>query len=151
MKKTIPLWLMALLLLFTACRGKEPHSSPAPRPMVTGVSLIRISPSLIDSFYEETTGTVKAETTSIVSARTMGTVTAVKVREGDPVRAGQALVTLDDRGPAEKVVQAEAAHQEALKALEAAEQKTNPWPRSPLDDTGIFIAKRLLPSRRWIR
>jgi multidrug efflux system membrane fusion protein len=121
MKKTIPLWLMALLLLFTACRGKEPHSSPPPRPMVTVVSLVRISPSRIDSFYEAS-GTVKAETTSVVAARTMGTVTAVKVREGDPVRAGQALVTLDDRGPAEKVVQAEAAHQEALKALEAAEQ-----------------------------
>jgi multidrug efflux system membrane fusion protein len=120
MKKTIPFWLIALFLLFLGCREKEPHSSHIQRPVVTGVTFVKISPSIIDSFYE-TSGTVKAGTTSVVAGRTMGTVLAVRVKEGDLVRAGEVLVTLDDRDLTEKVAQAEAAHQEARKAFEAAE------------------------------
>ncbi len=70
---------MAMLLLFMGCREKEPRSSQIQRPVVTGVTFIKISPSSIDSFYE-TSGTVKAGTTSIVASRTMGTVLAVKIQ-----------------------------------------------------------------------
>lgn len=122
MKRTLPFWLMAMLLLFIGCREKEPHpSSQAQRPEVTDVSLLKVSPSLIDSFYE-TSGTVKAGATSIVAGRSLGTVTAVKVREGDQVKAGEVLVAIDDRDLVQKVVQAETANQEALKALEVAGQ-----------------------------
>jgi RND family efflux transporter MFP subunit len=121
MKKTIPFWLIALLLLFVGCREKEPHSSHIQRPVVTGVTFVKISPTAIDSFYE-TSGTVKAGATSVVAGRTMGTVLAVKIKEGDRVRAGEVLVDLDDRDLAEKVAQAEAANQEAYQALEAAGQ-----------------------------
>ena len=121
MKRTVPFWIMALLLLFIGCREKEPRSSQIQRPVVSGVTFIKISPSSIDSFYE-TSGTVKAGTTSIVASRTMGTVLAVKIKEGDRVKAGEVLMTLDDRDMAEKVAQAEAAYQEALKGFEAAEQ-----------------------------
>lgn len=121
MKKIIFCGLLALLLLFIGCREKESRHSQIQRPLVTGVKVVRISPSLIDSYYE-TSGTVKAGTVSVVSSRTTGTVLAVRVREGDRVRAGDPLVTLDDRDLAEKVSQAEAAGQEALKASEASEQ-----------------------------
>jgi RND family efflux transporter MFP subunit len=125
MKKTIPFWLMAMLLLFIGCRGKEPQeSSRIQRPVVTGVTFITISPSSVDSFYE-TSGTVKAGTTSIVASRTMGNVLAVRAREGARVKAGEVLVTLDDRDLAEKVAQAEAANKEALKSLDVAEQNKN--------------------------
>ena len=121
MKKILPYFLIVGILLFTGCREKEPRSSQIQRPVVTGVTFIKISPSSIDSFYE-TSGTVKAGTTSIVASRTMGTVLAVKFKEGDRVKAGEVLMTLDDRDMAEKVAQAEAAYQEALKGFEAAEQ-----------------------------
>lgn len=121
MKKTIPHWVIAMLLLFGGCGGKEPHSSQIQRPVVTGVSLSRISSSLIDSTYE-TSGTVKAGATSIVAGRSLGTVTAVKIKEGDRVKAGEVLVIIDDRDLTEKVAQAAAANQEASKALEVAGQ-----------------------------
>ncbi len=121
MKKTILCWLLILLLLLIGCREKESSFSPVQRPLVTGVTVVRISPSLIDSFYE-TSGTVKAGTVSVISSRTVGTVVALKAREGDRVKAGDPLVVLDERELTEKVSQAEAAARESLKALESAEQ-----------------------------
>ncbi len=122
MKKAFPFCLMVLFLLFFGCGEKEkPPSSPVQRPLITGITLLQISPSSIDAFYE-TSGTVKAGTTSIISSRSMGTVTAVKFKEGDRVKAGQVLLTIDDHDLVQKVAEAEAANQEASKALEAAVQ-----------------------------
>lgn len=50
----------------------------------------------------------------------MGTVTSLLVREGDKVKAGQLLLTIDDRALREKVRTADEAHNEAIHALEAA-------------------------------
>ncbi|MBP2665964.1 MAG: efflux transporter, family, subunit [Firmicutes bacterium] len=42
-----------------------------------------------------TSGTVKARTVSVISAKFMGNVTEVRVRQGDTVRAGQLLLNID--------------------------------------------------------
>jgi len=52
-------------------------------------------------------GTVRAKLTSTVSSRIMGTVLSINVREGDRVRAGQLLLSLDDRDAVQKVRSAE--------------------------------------------
>ncbi|MDP2156381.1 MAG: efflux RND transporter periplasmic adaptor subunit, partial [Nitrospirota bacterium] len=57
--------------------------------------------------YIETSGTVKAKTTSIVSSRIMGTVTSLKVKEGDRVQAGQVLAIIDGSDLVQRVMAAE--------------------------------------------
>jgi len=109
-----------LVLIFSGCQEKE-HPKAVKRPPVTGVTLSKIEPSSVDSYYQ-TSGTVRAKTISQVAARSMGAVTSVKFKEGDSVEAGQLLLTIEDRDLNQRVAGAEAALQEARKALEAADQ-----------------------------
>ena len=119
MKKVITT-VSVLLLLLGGCQEKENPAS-IKRPLVTGVILSRVEPTPVDSFYQ-TTGTINAKTVSQVASRSLGTVTHLKFHEGDQVRAGQLLLTIDDRDLKQRVAGAEAAYQEAQKALEAADQ-----------------------------
>ncbi|MCL5023126.1 MAG: efflux RND transporter periplasmic adaptor subunit [Nitrospirae bacterium] len=107
--------LAASVLLLAGCTEKvKPGTAEVKRTAVTGVEAAEILPSPVEEYYEAS-GTVKAKTASIVASRVMGTVTSVKVREGDHVHAGHVLLILDDRDVAQRVKAAE-------KALEAAEQ-----------------------------
>jgi len=111
--------LLAAGLFLTGCGEKAP--APAQRPVVSGVTVASLAPTVVDEFYEAA-GTVKAAQVSDVASRTMGPVTSLMVREGDHVEKGQLLLTLDDADLLQKVKAAEAAHREAAKALEAARQ-----------------------------
>ncbi len=112
--------VMALLLV--GCQEKVgPGAVALQRPEVRGVTLATIGPSPVDSYYE-TSGTVKAKTTSVIASRTMGTVTSVKVQGGARVKAGDLLLVLDDREAVQRVAAAEAGYREAQKALESAAQ-----------------------------
>jgi RND family efflux transporter MFP subunit len=99
----------------------EPGIALVKRHAVSDVAVQEVIPSQVDEFYE-TAATVKAKTTSMIASRVMGTVTSMKVREGDRVNRGQILLSIDDRDTAEKVAAAEAGYGEALKALDAAKQ-----------------------------
>lgn len=103
------------ILLLPGCSDKvKPGTVPVNRQRVEGVTVQAVHPSEIEDFYE-TSGTVKAKTISLISSRILGTVTSVRVKEGDRVRAGQTLITIDDRDLSQKVSAAE-------KALVAARQ-----------------------------
>lgn len=67
----------------------------------------------------EAVGTVQAETASIIGAKLLGTVTSVRVQEGDRVRMGDVLLTIDDRQVGAQKQQAEAALAEARQMEEA--------------------------------
>jgi RND family efflux transporter MFP subunit len=122
MKKTIPLLCLVLIIVVAGCKGKiKPGPVEIKRQVVTGVVIEKILLSRVDAYYE-TSGTVKAKTTSIVASRVMGTVTDVKVREGSQVKAGDVLILIDDRDMAQKMAAAEAGYKEALNALESARQ-----------------------------
>jgi len=56
----------------------------------------------------ESTGTVQARESAMVSAQVMGRIQQVLVREGDSVRAGQTLAVLDDTALRSSVEQAQA-------------------------------------------
>ncbi len=101
-------------VLMAGCQGDPPEKA-VQRPVVDQVVVEKITPSAVDEIYE-TTGTVKSERTSVVATRAMGVVTSLKVREGDVVRAGQLLLTLDDRDAAQRL-------QAAGMALESAKQQ----------------------------
>ena len=101
------------LLLLTGCKEKvKPGTAEINRKAVTGVSVTEVRQSEVNDYYE-TSGTVRAKTISVISSRVMGTVTSLMVKEGDRVKAGQTLMTIDDRDMAERVKAAD-------KALEAA-------------------------------
>lgn len=63
---------------------------------------------------EEAAGTVQAERRTVISARLLATIAAVRVRAGDEVQAGDVLIELDAREPSAKA-------EEARRALDAAE------------------------------
>ncbi len=102
-------------LLLAGCGEKvKPGTAEMKSQTVTGVEVMEVRPSQVDEYYE-TSGTVKARATSAVASRVMGNVTSLNVREGDRVREGQVLLTIDDRDVAQRVNAAE-------KAVEATEQ-----------------------------
>ncbi|MDF1525703.1 MAG: efflux RND transporter periplasmic adaptor subunit [bacterium] len=105
-------------MIFGACSPAH-EAKPVVRPEVTGVELQKVQITSVPESYE-TTGTVVPKSSSTVSSRVMGTVTSLLVREGDKVKAGQLLLTLDDRDLRERVRTAEEAHNQAIHALEAA-------------------------------
>ncbi len=107
--------ILASSFLLAGCKEKvKPGTAEVKRQTVSDVVVTEVVPSRVDEYYE-TSGTVKARTTGVVASRVMGTVLSLKVREGDRVRAGQVLMTLDDRDVAQRVKAAE-------KAVEAAKQ-----------------------------
>jgi RND family efflux transporter MFP subunit len=82
------------------CKGKMEEKA-AKRPEISGVTVSPVSLSTVDNVYEGT-GTVRANSTSIVASRVMGVVTSIPVREGDTVKAGQVLLIIDDRDAAQR-------------------------------------------------
>ncbi len=113
------------LALSAGCGEKvKPGTAEVKRQQVTGLTVEAITPSQVDEYYE-TSGTVAARTISSVASRMIGTVTSVRVKEGDRVSAGQLLLTIDDRDVAQKVKAAREGCNEAEKGLEAAAENRN--------------------------
>lgn len=116
------LLLFFTLLLISGCKEKiKEGKAEVKRPFVEIVKVSEVLRLPIEDYYE-TSGSVKAQDVATVSSRLMGEVKALNVKEGDFVKAGQTLLTLDDRDIAEKIKAAEAGYREAMKALEIAEQ-----------------------------
>ncbi len=113
---TLPILCCCIALLPWGCQeGPKPGGAAPQRPLVMGVKTTAIAPSTIDDVYE-TMGTVKADRTAVIASRIMGTVTAIFVNEGDPVRAGQSLIRIDSEDLAQRV-------RGASMALETAKQQ----------------------------
>ncbi|MBI5467608.1 MAG: efflux RND transporter periplasmic adaptor subunit [Deltaproteobacteria bacterium] len=114
--------LFSFPLYLGGCGEKiRPGGSEVSRPEVSGVVTIEVRPTSVTSSLEAA-GTVKAKTISDVASRVMGTVTSIIVREGDRVKKGSLLITIDDSDIREKVRAAEAWRNEAGKALEGAKE-----------------------------
>lgn len=128
LKKKDILFLVLVIVLslsLGACKEKiKPGQSQVRRPEIKGVTIATVAPSKVQSFYE-TSGTVRAKVTSVLASRVFGTVTEVHVKEGDRVRPGELLVSIDDRDGSARVKAAESARSEALKAKEAAEKQSS--------------------------
>lgn len=113
-----PVRFLGLMLLFLGAACSSPPPSPSgspPRPQPASLSLVRMQS--VDHFHEAT-GTIRSRTTTRLSSQLLGRVTAVYIREGEEVSAGQVLVKLEDREVRAQQREAQAGLREAESALE---------------------------------
>ena len=110
----------AIAVFSTACGRRQEPATKKPSP-IPNVTIERVGAASIDGFYEAT-GTVRSKTTSVVSSRIMGSIIAIRVREGDRVRAGQPLVEIDSRDATAQLQKAQAGLREAESALDEIER-----------------------------
>ncbi|MBI5587346.1 MAG: efflux RND transporter periplasmic adaptor subunit [Deltaproteobacteria bacterium] len=108
-------------LYLGGCGDEVRPGAETARREITGVKTVEVKGVEV-SGYVDVAGTVKAKTISAVSSKVMGAVTSILVQEGERVKRGAPLLTIDDSDIREKVRAAEAGHREALKALEAAKE-----------------------------
>lgn len=115
------LLLMSALALATASCGHREEAAAEREPTIVKARVETVAMTPVEEVYEAV-GTVRSCTTSILSAKIMGHVLAVLVREGDRVRPGQVLVQIDDREVQAQLRKAEAGWREAESAREEIER-----------------------------
>ena len=104
--------------IFTASCSKEkaPVVETPIAVEVKNVMIAKVSRSSIEDFYEAT-GTVKAKTTTQVSANMMGRIISFPAAEGDTVSRGQVLVEIDNSESQTQLARAQAGLKEAQASL----------------------------------
>jgi multidrug efflux pump subunit AcrA (membrane-fusion protein) len=121
MSKTTTVAVLILMAAVTGSCGGKQELSTAKLPLVSEVKIEKVQQATIDDLYEAT-GTVRSKTTSIVSSRILGSIIAVRVHEGERVRAGQTLIEIDSRDADAQLQSAQAGMREAGDALEEIER-----------------------------
>lgn len=104
-----------LLVLLAACS----HPEPPPARTTVEAPVAVVQRASLPAFHS-VAGTVRAETSSTLSANVVGTVVRVHVAEGDRVRKGDVLVEIDAREGTANAERARAGGQEVERAIEAA-------------------------------
>lgn len=117
------IWIVFLLLLATAvsltgCSSQQ--KVDANTPEIVRLSVITAQTSSVPDALEAV-GTVRAFQTSQLSSQATGTITQVRVREGDHVRRGEVLAMLDQSAPSAALDRAVATEAAAANELTAAE------------------------------
>ncbi|MGA3018512.1 MAG: efflux RND transporter periplasmic adaptor subunit [Bryobacteraceae bacterium] len=100
-----------LVMWLAGCGEAPKEKAAASSSPAVAVSAVTAATETWPSIYEAT-GTVRARTSAVISAKLMGYVREVKVQAGDRVREGQLLVTLDARDLDVNSRRAEAAREE---------------------------------------
>ncbi len=131
--------LALTLLVLPACSGGDP--APPPPPPAPEVATVTVRPSPAERTLTAV-GTLEPVARVLVAAQAEGVVTAVHVREGDRVRAGELLVELDSRELEAELAQAEASLEEA----------TSTWNRvQSLRSDGLVPEQELDAARATLR
>lgn len=86
--------LVVVVLVLSGCGSGDGGSQPSPPPPV--VRSVVMQPQMVE-IATTVVGTLEPAAKVVVAAQEDGVVTAVLVREGDRVRAGELVVQLDDR------------------------------------------------------
>lgn len=120
-RKTLFVTILLTAALAAGCsKGHEAGKTEnAPVVVVKGVSL-EVVKSVAAPELMEVVGTVRARTSAVVSTRIPGTVSVLKVREGDRVRKGQLLAQLDAQENQANAAMATAGIEEARRGLDEA-------------------------------
>ena len=83
----------AALAVETGCSAERQVAASTPE-VVSGMHTLQVQTSAVADVLQAT-GTVRSWRTAPLASQVMANVVAVNVREGDPVRRGQALVVMD--------------------------------------------------------
>lgn len=121
---SILLLSVALSILPAGLLGcsSETRSKPAAAETVAHVPVIVVQKTSIPDWLEAP-GTVQAAQTSQIASQMMGTITQVRVHEGDRVQNQQVLAVLDDAQPRAAMQAATAAEAAAQNDVSAAESE----------------------------
>ncbi|HEX4946687.1 MAG TPA: efflux RND transporter periplasmic adaptor subunit [Blastocatellia bacterium] len=101
-----------LLAVFAAACEKKQEAATEKPATVSGVQTEVVGNSATSDYYEAV-GTVRAKTSTVLSAKIVGSITALRAREGDYARAGQTLIEIDNRDARTQVSRAQAGVREA--------------------------------------
>lgn len=91
--------LISMLLVagvLVGCGGNGGESVPGKPEVVTGVPTAVVLTTGIATTFEAS-GLVKPKTSTVISSKVVGTIVALRVREGDRVRVGQLLAEIENR------------------------------------------------------
>ena len=114
--------ILMLIFALTGCKDQNStNTAQVERPIINGVQTAKVSLTKVPIFYE-TVGTVKAKAMATLSARIMGEVTGIKFQEGDMVKTGQLLISIDDRQLRQQITATEAALSGAQKGMATADE-----------------------------
>ncbi len=91
------LFLLGILVSWlagsTACSNDKQHATASPE-IVRDVVVLQVQKTTVPD-YIEATGTVRAAQSAQLASQVMGAITRVNVHEGDRVRRGEMLITID--------------------------------------------------------
>ncbi len=111
--------LLAVTLVGCGRKADEGTARRETAPAVTGVVTQQVQSAAIPD-QAEAVGTVRAGTSAVVMARIPGTVTAIFAREGDRVRQGKLLLSLEAQESTAGAAGAAAMVEEARRGLDEA-------------------------------
>ena len=134
-----------LLLALAGCKGEQERKLlPAADQGKTVKAAVAEAQLTDEPVVHEAVGTVRAEATGVIAARTTGMVNELKVREGDRVKQGDLLLVIGDSQLSDRIRQAEAAVREAKEGLQSASAaKEAAAARSDIADTTLRRQKDL--------
>jgi len=115
-------WVTAavVILLTVGCGDEIPPGTAPEKSSKTVKTAISAAEIVSQPQFYEAAGTVFAKNSAVVSAKVMGEIRRVTVREGDVVKAGDLLVEIDDARLSAQLKQAEAALAEARQSVVSA-------------------------------
>ncbi len=96
------------------CSESQAAGASSPPEKVHGVALLQVQKTTVPDVVEAT-GTVRAALSAQLASQVMGTITRVNVHEGDRVRRGEVLVSIDE-------AQQQAAYAGAKAGLQASQE-----------------------------
>ena len=113
--------LLTMALIILVSTGCTKHSENIEHPIISGVLIETVIKKPVENYYT-TSATVKAKTNSVVASMLTGKVTSIAVQEGDYVKKGQLLLTIDARDLSQKASGASAGIRAAQMAASSAAQ-----------------------------
>ena len=111
--------LLVSTLLLSACSDQAKKAEPVPES-VRNVSLFEVQQKSMPDVLEAV-GSMRAAQTSTLASQMMGTLTEMRVHEGDHVQRGQVLAIIDDSQPRAGLDRANAVDAASRQQLAAAE------------------------------